>query len=108
MLRILQRSGAEVDLVGTIKSAFAHLAEKRYQVLIIDLLLPDGSGSELVPDITNKEGHPLPVVTFSAREAQGDAVKGVYKALTKSRSSIENLADAVKKMVEEAHEWDSQ
>ncbi|HZH09760.1 MAG TPA: PAS-domain containing protein [Microvirga sp.] len=99
---------ADVEFAVDLASARTLLASGSYDAVILDMALPDGSGSELVPDITDREGHPLPVVIFSAGEANGDAVKGVYRALTKSRSSIEDLANAVRKMVEEAHERSSE
>lgn len=99
---------ADVEFAVDLASARTLLASRSYDAVILDMVLPDGLGSELVPDITDGEGHPLPVVIFSAGEAKGDALKGVYRALTKSRSSIEDLADAVRKMVEEAHERSSE
>ena len=40
---------AEVEVVATLAEARRRLADAHYQLVILDLTLPDGSGEELLP-----------------------------------------------------------
>jgi DNA-binding response OmpR family regulator len=54
--RVLETSGHEVDAVGTVAEAYAHLGHSR--CIVLDLRLPDGSGLEVLRYV--RERH-LPV-----------------------------------------------
>ena len=54
--RVLETSGHQVDAVGTVADAYAHLATSR--CLVLDLRLPDGCGIDLLRYV--RERH-LPV-----------------------------------------------
>lgn len=99
---------ADVEVAGDVSSARSLLASNPYDAVILDMVLPDGSGSELMQDITNREGGALPVVVFAAAEANADMVKSVNRALIKSRTSIDELADIVRRLTAETDERTSQ
>jgi len=61
--------------------------------------MPDGSGTELLP-LINKRTPPIPVVVFSAYEVDGATAKMVAAILTKSRTSNEQLLDAIMAVIE--------
>ncbi|HEY7169596.1 MAG TPA: response regulator [Vicinamibacterales bacterium] len=53
MLAALQSRGHDVEWAGCIADAFATLYTSRYDLVIIDLRLPDGSGLEFLRDATD-------------------------------------------------------
>lgn len=76
MRRILERSGVRVDLVGTKAEALHLLESEVYQSLVLDLLLPDGHGLDLIRALRERpEGFNLPIVVVSAiaDEVRGSA-----------------------------------
>ncbi|BAL25713.1 EAL domain-containing protein [Azoarcus sp. KH32C] len=75
--RALERQlpGLRLDIVGTVAEARGRLAEKArdYDVVLVDLQLPDGSGFELLADIHERDLH-LPVVMLTASGDQTTAL----------------------------------
>jgi CheY-like chemotaxis protein len=53
MLAALETRGHDVDWAGCIADGFATLYTQRYDLVIIDLRLPDGSGLEFLRDATD-------------------------------------------------------
>jgi CheY-like chemotaxis protein len=53
LMAALQSRGHDVDWSGCISDAFATLYAQRYDLVIIDLRLPDGSGLEFLRDATD-------------------------------------------------------
>lgn len=88
----------EADLVGatTIKAAKAELEKEKYDLVILDLLLPDGSGVELIPQISKKS---IPVVVFSAYELPHEFTPFVVKALLKSKTSPHDFLQTIKNSI---------
>jgi two-component system OmpR family response regulator len=60
----LQDSGFEVDTVFTVTDALSHLKQSRYDIMLMDINLPDFSGMELLKSIKGK--FDLPVIVLSA------------------------------------------
>jgi len=54
MLASLESRGHDVDWAGSIQDALASLYVRRYDLLIIDLRLPDGSGLQFLRDATDE------------------------------------------------------
>jgi two-component system copper resistance phosphate regulon response regulator CusR len=69
-LDILQRSlrgeGYTVDGVGTAADAVEYLKSYHYDLVIMDLQLPDGTGSSLLKRL-RESGHTMPVLVLTAR-----------------------------------------
>jgi DNA-binding response OmpR family regulator len=69
-LDILQRSlrgeGYTVDGVGTASDAVEYLKSYHYDLVIMDLQLPDGTGSSLLKRL-RESGHTMPVLVLTAR-----------------------------------------
>jgi two-component system KDP operon response regulator KdpE len=62
---ILERDGYRVESVGSLREARDRLAFRAPDVVLLDLMLPDGDGADLLGPI--REQHPgLPVVVVSA------------------------------------------
>ncbi|KEO53138.1 response regulator transcription factor [Thioclava indica] len=72
----LGMTGFTPDVVGTLEDARAALAGTRYAALVLDLMLPDGSGLELLRELRAQRGD-MPVLLLTARDDVGDRVAGL-------------------------------
>jgi len=65
-----------------------------FDLAILDITLAQGSGLDLLPELRDRRGYPIPVIIFSAQDAAcGDGQ--VEAALNKSHASFRNLIAAV-------------
>jgi two-component system OmpR family response regulator len=74
--RGLRREGQAVDTAGTVEDAHWLASESVYDVLILDIMLPDGDGFSLCGSLRS-EGNWTPVLLLSARDAVVDRVRGL-------------------------------
>lgn len=74
--RGLEQEDFTVDGVGTLADAEAALETAPYDLLILDLGLPDGDGLDLLKDMRASDNH-LPVLVLTARDGVDDRVKGL-------------------------------
>jgi two-component system copper resistance phosphate regulon response regulator CusR len=65
-----------VSLVGTCQEARDELAENNYDVIILDLSLPDGDGLHLLSE-WRRAGFNEPVLILSARDTVEDRIRGL-------------------------------
>lgn len=68
----LESAGYTVDAVGRADEALVALRLSQYDLLLLDLSLPDGSGEHLLSEARMLTKGELPVVIFTAREAMDD------------------------------------
>ena len=66
----LRNEGYRVEAVGTVKEALAYLAQKRPDLVLLDMELPDGHGSELARMLEEQEIRLPIVVITAARDAR--------------------------------------
>lgn len=76
----------DVSLACNLKSARQYLRTRSFDVVLLDLSLPDGQGSDLLNEVGQAR-----VVIFSALEASQELSKRVALVLTKTRTSEEGL-----------------
>jgi PAS domain S-box-containing protein len=90
--------GREADLMAAHSLARARelLVRRRYDLVILDIALGDGSGLELLPQLREGGGLAPPVILYSATEASREVSGLVQAALVKSRDSIEQLLATVR------------
>ena len=83
-----------VDTVAaaTLDQARTLLATRRFDLALVDLGLPDGSGLDLLPDLGELG---VPAVLFSASEVSAEIAAQVEAALVKSQTSEERLVAIV-------------
>jgi two-component system copper resistance phosphate regulon response regulator CusR len=74
----LRSVGYAVDLVATIADADLSVAVNGYDCLVLDRILPDGDGLELVRAL-RAAGSRLPVLMLTALDTVGDRVSGFTK-----------------------------
>lgn len=90
----LRRHGGVVDVAGTLRSAQAALAAEAFDIVLLDLGLPDGDGLTLLRKVA-PDARP-PVIVLSARGQEGDKVAaldaGAEDYLTKPFGASELLA----------------
>lgn len=74
--RNLERSGFTVDLAGDLAEAVASLDSQRYELVLLDLGLPDGDGLDLVRRLRRRRD-PVPILILTARDAVRERVAGL-------------------------------
>ncbi|MDT0590741.1 response regulator transcription factor [Halomonas sp. PAR8] len=72
----LKDNGYRVDLAASLKVARYLMATEHYELAILDLGLPDGSGLDLLKK-WRKAGHSFPVLILTARDTWEDKVVGL-------------------------------
>lgn len=72
----LAMSGATVDCVATCADADAALATSRFGAVVLDLMLPDGSGLDVLRSLRGR-GDRTPVLLLTARDAVADRIAGL-------------------------------
>ncbi|MEM8570334.1 MAG: response regulator transcription factor [Pseudomonadota bacterium] len=71
----LERAGFAVDVAGTVADANEAVEITHYDLAILDLGLPDGSGLDLLRDW--REQGSFPTIILTARGALGDRITGL-------------------------------
>jgi DNA-binding response OmpR family regulator len=74
--RLLRESGFAVDIAGNGEAALEHVRASSYDLIILDILLPDTDGLSVCRQIRN-EGLPIPVLILSALSEITDRVRGL-------------------------------
>lgn len=74
----LTREGFDILEAGDVRSARAQIADNSPELLIVDWMLPDASGVELVRGLRRDPVHrDIPVIMLTARSKESDKVKGL-------------------------------
>ena len=79
-----------VTRVGTLSAARSALREKEFDLILLDVGLPDGSGLELLPQVQALSDPPQ-VIVFSGDQIQSDVGGRVRATLLKTGTSREKL-----------------
>lgn len=72
----LSLNGDTVDMVGTCEAAHAALAAATFDAVVLDLMLPDGSGLGVLKEI-RAAGDRTPVLLLTALDDVPDRIKGL-------------------------------
>ena len=92
-IRLILEDIADIDQASTLKQAQELSTQNQYDVVLLDLTLPDGSGMTILEDF--KINRPeIPVVIFSS-DSVTDDVAHVTKAFQKGYFSERNLVEAI-------------
>ena len=83
------------EFAATLAEARSALAQWRFDLVLLDLRLPDGSGWDLMPAIEAQEPPP-PVVVFSVDDVPPAARGRVAAVLTKTDTSNEKLVATIR------------
>jgi len=87
---------ANLTHVDNLSQARARLAEEDYDLAILDLVLPDGSGLDLVRELKNRKT-PIPVIIHSAHEVS-ESTHDVDAVLSKMHTQHDELRQLVSRL----------
>ena len=73
----LGREGFNASSVATLDGAYERINSKKFDLILLDLMLPDGSGLDFCKKIkSNSETEAIPVVILTAKDDEVDKVVG--------------------------------
>ena len=73
----LGREGFKASSVGSLNEANEKLKSKKFDLILLDLMLPDGSGLDLCKKIKSKsETETIPIIILTAKDDEVDKVVG--------------------------------
>jgi PAS domain S-box-containing protein len=84
-------TSCNIASVASIDAAQRALEGHCFDFAVLDLVLSQASGLDLLPHLRNPEGNAIPVILYSAKAANGSNSAQVQAALNKSRASIDHL-----------------
>jgi PAS domain S-box-containing protein len=87
---------AQVTTVSSLEEGRKAIATYGFDLIILDQVLPDGSGLELLPLPKRLDGSAIPIIIFSMKDATPQAMLQVVAALTKSRVGMDQLVERIK------------
>ncbi|HEU4325579.1 MAG TPA: PAS domain S-box protein [Roseiflexaceae bacterium] len=90
---------ADVTSASGLRTARELLAVQHFDLVVLDLSLPDGSGLEVLPLLSGPDGQSIPVVVFSALDAGADVARRVGATLVKSRTSNQELQATITALI---------
>jgi DNA-binding response OmpR family regulator len=101
----LQAEGFEVNTASNGNEALTNLDQEIYDAIILDLMLPDISGFEILKQIRSRETNSkLPVLIFSNLSDDKDIKQGLDLGATdflvKANFTLEELVEKVKNAIQ--------
>jgi PAS domain S-box-containing protein len=87
---------ADVTPAATREEAKRLIHEETFDLIILDLMLPDGSGEDLLCELHRSTNYKVPVIVFSAREPSADLAYRIEATLVKSHVSNNELLEVVR------------
>ena len=92
---------AVVREATTIRAARQLLGREYFDLIILDLILPDGNGEELMTSLRRPDGSPIKAIVFSVREISEDATSdAISTALLKSRTTNDALLATIRELID--------
>jgi len=89
---------AQVVRAHSLAQARAHIEAERFDLVILDAALGDGSGLDLLPALHEAGSEAPPIILYSASEPSRELAERVQAALVKSRDSVEHLLATVRRL----------
>jgi PAS domain S-box-containing protein len=98
LLNHFTQDNADIENVSTVQQARQLLHQEIFDLVVLDLGLPDGSGWELLPLIAEHHQH-LPVLIWSAEELSDELRAKVDAALSKNQQAIPQLLSTIARLL---------
>lgn len=95
----LVHDAADITRAASLKEAVRHIHGQAFDLIILDLMLPDGSGEDLISELHRSKNYRVPVIVFSAREPSADISHRIEATLVKSQVSNEILCDVIRSAI---------
>lgn len=92
-VRLILDGIADIDQAKTLQEAQELSKKNNYDVVLLDLTLPDGSGMTILDDFKRRQPE-IPIVIFSSHSVTDNMVH-VTKSFQKGYFSERNLVDAI-------------
>ena len=92
-------SFAQITRASGVGDAGRHLEQGAFDLVILDLLLPDGTGEELLPLLRRGEGGSIPIIVFSSKEVAREQLENFEHMLIKSRTSNDVLLNTIRSAI---------
>jgi len=83
----------------TLKEAERLLREQHFDLVVLDIELPDGSGLQLLKTLIKLIDPPTPVMILSASEVSDEIEKSVASVMVKSRASEARIINTIESLV---------
>ena len=72
----LERNGFSLDVARTVKDAENYLSKHEYDLLLLDVTLPDGTGFEVCEQV-RKMGSDVPIIFLTASDEEINVIRGL-------------------------------
>lgn len=93
-VRLILADTADIDQAETLEQAQGLISQNDYDLILLDLTLPDGSGMAIISDF--RSNHPeIPIVIFSSHNVT-PSIDNVSKVFQKGHFSERSLVDAIR------------
>ncbi|MDP2238950.1 MAG: response regulator [Burkholderiales bacterium] len=97
VMQTLLAPHCDVEYALTLSAAKQALQHRPFDLIVLDMILPDGSGSDLLP-MVNALTDPPPVLVFSATDPQQKLPDTIAAALVKSQTSNDKLMQTIRRL----------
>lgn len=88
---------AQTDRAATLAEARRMLKDNEdYDLVLLDLTLPDGLGAELLPFLNRPRGRSVPVILVSASDATDALASHVADTLNKSQTTQQQMLETIR------------
>jgi CheY-like chemotaxis protein len=100
--RILGRSGFRVDVFLTGNQAIAAIGRQRYDVILLDLMMPHEGGMTVIRHLRTNDPKTLKrsILLTASPDSLIDALSGEVETVVQKPFEAEQLIDAVRRMSE--------
>lgn len=72
----LQKEGYVVDVAQTVRAAYACLKEKTFNLLLLDVTLPDGNGMDVCRFVRERDKR-VPIIFLTAMDEEVNVIRGL-------------------------------
>ena len=93
-----------VYAANTFGEAERRLANERFDLVILDLMLPDGVVEDLLPRLKGPGRSPTSIIVFYSKEVSRETADGIRAASVKSQTSNDELLQVIHLAIEKGKE----
>lgn len=72
----LRKNGFELEIARTVNEAMGLIAKNQYDLLLLDVTLPDGTGF-MVCEQVRKSGNQVPIIFLTALDEEVNVIRGL-------------------------------
>lgn len=99
LLTEMLKDSATLQVETTCKAGLRAIEQDHFDLVILDIELPDGSGLDLIPSINALLPKPPPIMVFSAQEIPQEYSGIVSDSVVKANVNNESLVRSIKKQL---------